>query len=239
MLVPFELQAFLAQPAVKLRHTLISIPTAGVWLDGVLAHAPDVRGLALIPESDFYRPPRIDDSRRARELQAAGFATMSLNLLTRHEAARDPDAGYNIARLTRRLLDTIEWCQHQPALAPQSLGIVAAGTGCAAAVRAAVAQPERIAAIVCIAGRADLAGGVPLRALTTPIRFIVAADDPQATICRSAFELIARTLRDWVEVDQDAPSRPPGVHVAAAAQWLQRHLPPPRPPQPEVEAVRA
>ena len=25
----------------------------------------------------------------------------------------------------------------------------------------------------------------------------------------------------------------------AAAQWLQRHLPPPRPPQPEVEAVRA
>ena len=239
MLIPFELQAFLAQPAVKLRHTLISIPTAGVWLDGVLAHAPDVRGLALIPESDFYRPPRIDDSRHARDLQAAGFATISLNLLTRHEAARDPDAGYNVARLTRRLLDTIEWCQHQPALAPLSAGIVARGTGCAAAVRAAVAQPERIAAIVCMAGRADLAGGVPLRALKTPIRFIVATDDPQVAISRRAFELIAHTLRDWVDADQDTLSPSSSEHTAAAAQWLQRHLAPPKPPSSEVEAVRA
>ncbi len=238
MLVPFELQAFLAPSAVKLRHTLISIPTAGVWLDGVLAHAPDVRGLALIPESDFYRPPRIDDSRHARDLQAAGFATISLNLLTRHEAARDPDAGYNVARLTRRLLDTIEWCQHQPALAPLSAGIVARSTGCAAAVRAAVAQPERIAAIVCMAGRPDLAGGVPLRALTTPIRFIVSADDPQLAICRRAFELIPRLLRDWVDADQDAPSSSPSKHTAAA-QWLHHHLAPPKPPQSEVEAVRA
>ncbi len=239
MLDPFELQAFPAQPAVKLRHTLISIPTAGDWLEGVLAHAPDVRGLALIPESDFYRPPRIDETRRARELQAAGFATMSLNLLTRHEAARDPDAGYNVARLTRRLLDTIEWCQHQPALAPLSVGIVAGGTGCAAAVRAAVAQPERITAIVCMAGRADLAGAVPLRALTTPIRFIVAADEPQLKICRRAFELIPPALRDWVDPEQDGTGQPPGVHGASAAQWLQRHLARPQPPQSDVEVIPA
>lgn len=222
---------------MKLRHTLISIPTEGVWLEGVLAHAPDVRGLALVPESDCYRPPRIDGTQLARELQAAGFATMTLNLLTRHEATHDPDASYNVARLTRRVLDTIEWSLHQPALAPLSTGIVASGTGCAAAVRAAIAQPNRIAAIVCLAGRADLAGAAPLRTLATPIRFIVAADNLQAAICRRAFELISPPLRDWVEAELDAASPAQAAHATAAVQWLHRHLAPPKPPEVEAEAA--
>lgn len=222
---------------VKLRHTLISIPTEGAWLEGVLAHAPDVRGLALVPDADFYRPPRIDDTHVARQLQAAGFATMTLNLLTRHEAAHDPDASYNVARLNRRLLDAMDWIRHQPALTPLGIGIVTAGKGCAAAVRAAIAQPERIAAIVCLAGRADLAGAAPLRALSTPIRFVVDTDSPEAAICRRAFELIPRTARDWVEPNAASADRPHPEHAVLAAQWLQRHLPPPR--SPEVEATPA
>lgn len=216
---------------VKLRHTLISIPTEGVWLEGVLAHAPDVRGLALMPDADFYRAPRIDDTRLALELQAAGFATMSLNLLTRQEAARDPDAGYNIARLTRLLLDAIDWISHQPALASMAVGLVAAGTGCAAAVRCATTQLDCVAAIVCMAGRADLAGAAPLRALKTPIRFIVAADSPDFAICRRAFDLVPLLARDWVELDAAMSDRSHPAHALAAAQWLQRQLPPPRKPE--------
>ena len=214
---------------MKLRHTLISIPTEGVWLEGVLAHNPGVRGIAIVPDSDAYRPPKVDGSRLVRELHTAGFATMTLNLLTRQEAARDPDAGYNIPRLTRRLLDAIDWIGHQPALAPLAIGVVVGGTGCAAAVRAAIAAPDRVAAIACLAGRADLAGAAPLRSLKTPTRFIVAAGSADYAICRRAFELVPLMSRDWTELDAAAADRTHPAYGLAAAQWLQRHFPPPRP----------
>ncbi|ATE60247.1 dienelactone hydrolase family protein [Thauera sinica] len=206
---------------MKLRNTLISIPTSGVWLDGRLAHAPDVRGLALLPAADGYHPPNVEGSRLPAALHEAGFATMTLNLLTRHEAARDPDAGFNVSRLTTRLLAAIDWIEHQPPLAGQPLGLVAGGTTCGALIRAAGSVPDRIAAMVCLAGRPDLAGAAPLRALTVPTRFIVSPADPHASIARHAFALIPRTVADWHEVPADDP-RPAAI---AAAQWLASHLP--------------
>lgn len=221
---------------MKLRHTLISIPTEGVWLEGVLAHEPNVSGLVLLPESAVLRPARADDSPLASALHAAGFATLSLNLLTRHEAARDPDASYNVARLTRRVLDAIDWVDHQPALAALPVGLVSGGTACAAAVRAATTPPERIAAIVFLAGRADLAGAVPLRSLKTPTRFIVAADSPEAAICRRAFELIPLLARDWVEPEAMTGERSRPA-LAAIVQWLQQHLPATKPVATELAAA--
>ena len=71
---------------MKLRHTQLSIPANGVWLDGMLAHAPDVRALALCLHSHGH--PALEQAARPLELalQAAGFATMVVNLLTRQEA---------------------------------------------------------------------------------------------------------------------------------------------------------
>ena len=81
---------------MKLRHTQLSIPANGVWLDGMLAHAPDVRALALCLHSHGH--PALEQAARPLELalQAAGFATMVVNLLTRQEAQRDPDAPYTL-----------------------------------------------------------------------------------------------------------------------------------------------
>lgn len=206
---------------VKLRNTLISIPASGVWLDGMLAHAPDVRGLAVLPAGDTYQSPRIDGSRLSATLQEAGFATMTLNLLTRQESARDPDAGFNVSRLAARLLVAIEWVGHQPPLANLSIGLVASGTACGAVVRAATSLPERIAGLVCIGGRADLAGAAPLRALTRPTRFIVSRADPEAAIAERAFALIPKAVGDWREVPPDDPRQT----ASAAAEWLTSCMP--------------
>ena len=64
---------------MKLRNTLISIPAQGAWLDGLLAHAPDVRGLAVLPQSSGH--PALDTGPRPLELalQSRGFATMRLD----------------------------------------------------------------------------------------------------------------------------------------------------------------
>ncbi len=208
---------------MKLRNTLISIPTAGAWLDGVLAHAPDVRGLALLPASDTYHTPRVDGSRVSLALQEAGFATMTLNLLTRHEAARDPDAGFNVSRLTERLLASIDWIDHQPALAALPLGLVASGTACGAIVRAASATgtADRIVALVCSGGHPDLAGATPLRTLSVPTRFIIDPADPQSAISTRAFALIPRASANWCELPADDPRQ----SAAAAAAWLTSWVP--------------
>ncbi|ENO80256.1 hypothetical protein [Thauera sp. 63] len=212
---------------MKLRHIDLSIPAHGVWLDGVLAHAPDVRGLAMCLNSSGHPP--LDQSHRPLELtlQAAGFATMTVDLLTRQEALRDPDAPFNIPRLTDRVLAAIEWASHQPPLVGLPLAVVATGTGCAAAVRAAVRSPESFRSIAFLGGRADLAGAEPLRAVRTPIRFIVTPGTPEATILTRAYPLL-KGDHHWLALPPTDSEHDKDLLAArAACAWLRQHFPQP------------
>lgn len=209
---------------MKLRNTLISIPAQGAWLDGLLAHAPDVRGLAILPQSSGH--PALDSGPRPVDvaLQSRGFATLRVDLLTRQEALRDPDASYNIARLTERILAAVEWIAHQPPLAGLQLGLVTQDTGCAAAIRAAVKAPETFAAIACVDGRADLAGAEPLRQLCCPVRFIVSPGAPESPILEKAFSLLGGA-RHWLALPDAGDARQQEILQArAVTSWLEQHL---------------
>lgn len=224
---PLPSIAIAAEPStrhVKLRNTLISIPAQGAWLDGLLSHAPDVRALALLPQSTGH--PAVDAAPRPIEqaLQARGFATIRLNLLTRQEVSRDPDAGFNIPRLSDRILAATEWIAHQPPLAGLLLGLVARDTGCAAAIRAAVKAPDTFAALVCVDGRADLAGAEPLRLLRCPVRFVVSPASPESAILEKAFSLL-QGPRHWLALPaaDDAHSSET-LQARAVVSWLEQHL---------------
>lgn len=215
---------------VKLRTTSLSIPAGPVWLDGQLAHAPNVRGLALLL---LPRSPAAGDTREAfvaDHLQSEGFATLALDLLTRHEEARDPDLRFNVPLLANRLLSAIDWIGHQPPLAALEIGVIASGTACGAAVRAGWKAPDRLAAIVCRGGRPDLAGAMPLASQAVPIRFVVGARDPERPIVARAFEHL-RAPRDWQEVEgADALFLEPGTlarFARLAGEWLLARLRPP------------
>lgn len=208
---------------MKLRNTLISIPAQAVWLDGLLSHAPDVRGLALVLHSSGY--PALDPGPRPIEtaLQARALATIRLALLTRQEAARDPDAPFNVPRLTERILAAAEWIAHQPPLAELPIGLVARDAGCAGAIRAAAKAPERFAAIACVDGRADLAGAEPLRLLRCPIRFVVSPGRAEGAILAKAFSLL-QGPRDWLALPDAADEREHEMLQArAVTAWLERH----------------
>jgi hypothetical protein len=209
---------------VKLRHTLISLPADGIWLDGRLAHAPDVRGLALILLSDTWHPPEAGADEFEAVLQEHGLATMRLNLLTRQEGGRDPDARFNVARLSGRVLAAADWVAHQPPLAPLALGLVAGDTASAAAVRAATHAPARFGAIACLGGRPDLAGVQPLRGLRTPIRFVIEDGEAGTPLLHRAYALL-EAAHDWVKL---APQAEGGAlaraRARAAAAWLLEHL---------------
>ncbi|MFU2489520.1 alpha/beta hydrolase [Thauera sp. WH-1] len=210
---------------MKLRHTPLSIPATGVWLDGVLAHAPDVRALALCVQATG--PSTLAPSERPLELelQAAGFATMTVHLLPRLEAQRDPDASFNIPRLTERILAAMEWAAHQPPLVDLPLGLAADGTSCAAAIRAAVRAPERLSAIACLGGRADLAGAEPLRMVRTPVRLIVTPGTAEAIILERAYPLL-KGAHHWLALPPaSAEQEQERLAARAAATWLRQHIP--------------
>lgn len=224
---------------MKLRTTPISIPAGPAWLDGVLAHAPDVRGLALILLPGALRESR--DAHLAAVLQGAGFATLSLHLLTRYEESRDPDARYNVPLLATRVEAAGEWISHQPLLERLAVGLVATGTASGAAIRVAARAPERFPTLVCRAGRPDLAGAGPLRALRVPVRFIVGEQDPGRDIVTQAYGHLTAP-HDWQTVKGAGELfQEPGTLDTAsrlAAEWLERTLPPPNTPDTEAPHPR-
>jgi dienelactone hydrolase len=215
---------------VKLRNLPISLPADEVWLDGLLAHAPDVRGLALILQTSVGQHRDSREAYLAARLQRAGYATLIQDLITRQEDQRDPDIRYNIPLLATRVIAASEWIRHQPLLKNLATGLVAAGTGCGAAVRAAARAPERFAALVCRAGRPDLAGAGPLRTLRAPLRLLVGSRDAHQAMLQEAYARVTapkewRTLEGAGELFIE-----PGALEAAgrlAADWLGQHLPPP------------
>ncbi|WP_341644761.1 alpha/beta hydrolase [Thauera sp. SDU_THAU2] len=214
---------------MKLRHTPLSIPAHGDWLTGMLAHAPDVRALALCIHSSgrSLEQSPLDGASGPLEpaLQAAGFATMTVELLTSDEALHDADAAFNIPRLTERILAAVDWAIHQPSLDRLPLGLVADGTGCAAAIRAAVNAPESFTSIACLGGRPDLAGAAPLRAVRTPARFVVVPESPDAPMLASAYALL-QGERDWLALPAAGEHDRQRHAAQAASDWLASHLPP-------------
>lgn len=215
---------------MKLRNLPISLPADPVWLDGLLAHAPDVRGLAVILQTSVGQHQDSREAYLAALLQRAGFATLILDLITRYEDQRDPDIRYNVPLLASRVIAASEWVRHQPLLKYLSVGLVSAGTGCGAAVRAAARAPERFSALVCRAGRPDLAGAGPLRTLRAPLRLLVGSLDTHQVMLQQAYSLIT-AIKEWRTVEGAGELFiEPGTLDAAgrlAAEWLTQHLPPP------------
>jgi putative phosphoribosyl transferase len=115
----------------------------------------------------------------ADALVDAGFATLLFDLLTGREQVDDAATGrlrFDIPRLAGRLVAVIDGLATQPELAALPLGCFGASTGAAAALIAAAARPDRVAAVVSRGGRVDLAGPL-LPDVRAPTLLLVGGDD--------------------------------------------------------------
>ncbi|PTD97964.1 dienelactone hydrolase family protein [Pseudothauera lacus] len=217
-----------------LRHTLIGIPTAETWLDALLCHAPDVHSLVIIlhPTSTPAEASREDALSAA--LHAAGHATLAVDLLTAHEAARDPDTAFNMAALANRIAGVRDWIAHQPFLRTHPVAAIALGTACGAAVRALARDAQGWSALTCAGGRPDLAGAAPLRALRVPTRFIAASGAGLLAMQRQAHAMLQGEDHDWQEIagDEEVFATVQGLALVGehALAWMARHPEAPPPP---------
>ena len=111
----------------------------------------------------------------AEVLQAAGLGTLLFDLLTVAEE-RDRANVFDIQLLADRLRETTDWLRSHEATAGLAIGYFGASTGAAAALGAAAASGNDIAAVVSRGGRPDLAMPV-LHTVRAPTLLIVGGDD--------------------------------------------------------------
>ncbi|WP_230971611.1 dienelactone hydrolase family protein [Nitrogeniibacter aestuarii] len=218
--------------SMKLRNIELSLPAGPVWLGALLAHAPDVRGLIIVTQTSAGRHETSREAYVTHQMQAAGFATLLVDLLTVHEEARDPDIRFNTPLLATRLESALDWVDHQPPLDGLARGLFCSGTGSGAAVRAAARLEEGFDALFCRGGRLDLAGAGPLGNVTVPVHVVVGRNDPGRDMVRRAFDLI-RASKHWQDVGgaDESFSQPGTLETVTtlAAKWFCEVLPPPRP----------
>jgi dienelactone hydrolase len=157
----------------------VSVASAGAELAGLLTLPDPAVGLVLFAHgsgsSRFSRRNRYV----AGVLVEAGLATLLFDLLTDAEEridALDRSIRFDIPLLSRRLIGAIDWAGQQPQLGGLPIGLFGASTGAAAALAAAAARPDPVAAVVSRGGRPDLAPEA-LPQVASPTLLIVGGED--------------------------------------------------------------
>lgn len=146
-------------------------------LEGFLRLPDDPVGLVIFAHGAGSSHRSTRNNFVAEELARRGIGTLLFDLLTEKEAASRANV-FDIALLSQRMLDAIEWAKHNPATASLPVGLFGASTGAAAALVAAAQDPARVHAVVSRGGRPDLAG-TALPKVKAPVLLIVGGADHQ------------------------------------------------------------
>jgi pimeloyl-ACP methyl ester carboxylesterase len=168
----------------------------------------------------------------AEHLQANGFATLLLDLLTRDEEAIDIHTRqyrFDIDMLGRRVVMATDWTQAHDALKALPVGYFGASTGAAAALIAAAERPTLARAVVSRGGRPDLARDA-LQKVRTPTLLIVGGDDgPVIELNRLAMRQMAGLVEMQIIPGATHLFEEPGTLeqvMKLATAWFRRYLSP-------------
>ncbi len=213
----------------------VRIPWQGLFLDGDLSIPQEARGTVLFAHGSGSSRHSPRNRYVAQVLQKAGLATLLMDLLTGEEEAVDLSTRqlrFDIDLLAQRLISAVDWLGKQEPLRLQPLGAFGASTGAAAALIAAAARPDRVAAVVSRGGRPDLAGAA-LPHVQAPTLLIVGGNDFQVIpLNRQALAQLG-TVESRMEIVPEAThlfEEPGALETVArlAAGWFTRYLVPAR-----------
>ena len=200
-------------------------------LAGDLRVPPDPRGIILFAHGSGSSRLSPRNMAVADALNAKGFATLLLDLLTPDEA-RDRRNVFDIPLLAERVMQAALWISGEPDVADLPLGLFGASTGAGAALLAAAELRGRVAAVVSRGGRPDLAGPM-LAEVTAPTLLIVGGDDrPVIELNRKALAALACEKLLRIVPGATHLFEEPGTLEAVtemAGAWFQQYLAPAAP----------
>lgn len=157
----------------------VQIPAAGVILDGDLVEPPGAAGVVVFAHGSGSSRHSPRNRMVAARLQAAGYATLLMDLLTAEEEQIDERTRtfrFDIPRLASRLVGAIRWLSERRDTSQLPVVLFGASTGAAAALIAAAEVPDQVRLVISRGGRPDLAGPA-LEQVRTPTLLIVGGRD--------------------------------------------------------------
>jgi dienelactone hydrolase len=182
---------------------LVQVAAGPVMLDGNLVVPEGAHGVVLFAHGSGSGRHSPRNRHVAGNLQAAGLATLLLDLLTEEEEAEDRYTAhlrFDIDLLAGRLVGATDWLRHDQRTAALPIGYFGASTGAAAALVAAARRPKAIRAVVSRGGRPDLAGAA-LPAVRAPTLLIVGGNDTLVLrLNKEALKLLGATTKQLVVV---------------------------------------
>ena len=203
----------------------VTVPI-GPGLPGTLAWPEHPSGLVLFAHGSGSSRTSPRNQAVARQLRAAGLATLLFDLLTPAEAEQRQNV-FEIPTLASRLRVAMDWAVSQPEAASLPAGYFGASTGAAAALLAASMPGARVRAVVSRGGRPDLAGDA-LYSVRAPTLLIVGGRDEEVLeLNRRAYRRLTCPKRLLVIPGATHLFEEPGALEAAsqaATSWLVEHL---------------
>lgn len=210
----------------------VKISTGYAELEGELHLPPGATGVVLFAHGSGSSRQSPRNQHVAQVIREAGVGTLLFDLLTAAEAQQDALTGalrFDIDVLAQRLTGATRWLDLQPETRGLKVGYFGASTGAAAALLAAAALGDRVAAVVSRGGRPDLAGKA-LRNVRAPTLLIVGGHDERIIPlnheayaklrCEKDIRIIPRATHLFEE---------PGTLEEVAkvsARWFSRHVGP-------------
>ncbi len=210
--------------AISSMKRQIAVPPLG--LVGDLSVPADPRGIILFAHGSGSSRLSPRNAAVAESLNAKGFATLLLDLLTVNEA-RDRRNVFDIPLLAERLLEAVIWIGAEPDIADLPLGLFGASTGAGAAMLAAAELRDRVAAVVSRGGRPDLAAP-RLPEVEAPTLLIVGGDDQQVlelnrrALAALACEKLLKIVPNATHLFEEPGTLETVTDMASA--WFQHYL---------------
>ena len=214
----------------------VHIFSGGVWLAGELVVPEDAVGVVIFAHGTGSGRKSPRNQYVARQLRRARFGTLLLDLLTPEEETRELEGArlrFNVGFLAQRLIGATIWLARRQGTKGLPVAFFGASTGAAAALVAAAAFGDTVAAVVSRGGRPDLAGAALSRVLA-PTLLIVGGND------REVLSLNVEAL-NALRCEKDLRIVPGATHLfeepgklaevaRLAAVWLRRHVSPGKTP---------
>jgi putative phosphoribosyl transferase len=173
----------------------IEIPIGGRVHMGLLGVPSSASGLVIFAHGSGSSRLSKRNNYVAEVIRESGMATLLFDLLTEQED-RIYENRFDIPLLTARLIEVTHWVKSQAPLGSMSIGYFGASTGAAAALKAAAALGEVVAAVVSRGGRPDLAGKEDLATVKAPTLLIVGSDDDVVIELNESASAAMRCVKD-------------------------------------------
>jgi pimeloyl-ACP methyl ester carboxylesterase len=208
----------------------VRIPSATGVITGDLVVPPWAQGLVLFAHGTGSSRQSPRNQFVAAQLQAAGLATLLLDLLTEEEEREDAAAGfwrYDVDVHMQRMIEALRWTRRHPIAGRLGFGFYGASTGGATALVAAAKLGPLVRAVVSRGGRIDFAGQV-LPLISAPTLLIAGgADEPTLGMNRGALVRLRCPKELAVVPGATHLFEEPGALDQVAAltvRWFQQHL---------------